>query len=80
MPQRRRDRPARRELAELVVCSLEPWDEIWRRNQFFVDALLRRKPALRVLFVEPSADVLFDITQRRRPEMPRFRRLAPTVG
>ena len=64
------------ELGELVVCSLEPWDEIWRRNQFFVDALLRRNPALRVLFVEPPADVLFDITQRRRPELPRFRRLA----
>jgi glycosyltransferase involved in cell wall biosynthesis len=62
-------------LRELVVCSLEPWDEIWRRNQFFVDALLRRNPALRVLFTEPPADVLFDITQRRRPELPRFRRL-----
>ena len=62
--------------SELVVCSLEPWDEIWRRNQFFVDALLRRKPGLRVLFVEPPADVLFDLTQRRRPDMPRFRRLA----
>ena len=64
------------QLRELVVCSLEPWDEIWRRNQFFVDALLRRNPALRVLFVEPPADVLFDITQRRRPALPRFRRLA----
>lgn len=64
------------ELAEVVVCSLEPWDEIWRRNQFFVDALLRRHPALCVLFVEPPADVLFDITQRRRPGMPRLRRLA----
>ena len=29
-----------------------------------------------MLFVEPPADVLFDITQRRRPELPRFRRLA----
>ena len=64
------------ELRELVVCSLEPWDEVWRRNQFFVDALLRRNPALRVLFVEPPADVLFDVTQLRRPGLPRFRRLA----
>jgi glycosyltransferase involved in cell wall biosynthesis len=61
---------------ELIVCSLEPWNEIWRRNQFFVDALLRRNPALRVLFIEPPADVVFDITQRRRPDLPRFRRLA----
>ena len=64
------------ELAELIVCSLEPWDEIWRRNQFFVDMLLRRNPALHVLFVEPPADVLFDVTELRRPRMPRFRRLA----
>jgi glycosyltransferase involved in cell wall biosynthesis len=61
---------------ELVVCSLELWDEIWRRNQFFVDALLRRNPELRVLFVEPPADVLYDVTQRRRPDLPRVRRLA----
>jgi glycosyltransferase involved in cell wall biosynthesis len=62
-------------LRELVVCSLEPWDEIWRRNQFFVDALLRVNPTLRVLFVEPPADVLFDLTKRRRPSLPRFRAL-----
>jgi glycosyltransferase involved in cell wall biosynthesis len=61
-------------LRELLVCSLEPWDEIWRRNQFFVDALLRARPALRVLFVEPPADVLFDLTQRRRPSLPHLRR------
>jgi hypothetical protein len=60
---------------ELVVCSLEPWNEIWRRNQFLVDALLRANPALRVVFVEPSTDVLFDLTQRRLPTLPRFRRV-----
>jgi glycosyltransferase involved in cell wall biosynthesis len=64
------------ELSELVVCSLESWDEIWRRNQFFVDALLRRNPGLRVLFIEPPADVLFDLAQRRRPALPRLRKLA----
>ena len=63
-------------LRELVVCSLEPWDEIWRRNQFFVDALLRRNPELRVLFVEPAADVLFDIWERRVPTLPRLRTLS----
>ena len=57
---------------ELVVCSLESWDEVWRRNQFFVDALLRRDPALRVLFVEPPADALFDIASGRRPALPRL--------
>lgn len=64
------------EVLELVVCSLEPWDEIWRRNQFLVDELLRRTQDLRVLFVEPPADVLFDLAQRRRPAMPHLRRLA----
>jgi len=41
------------DLRQLVVCSLEPWDEVWRRNQFLVEGLLRRNPRLRVLFVEP---------------------------
>ncbi len=63
-------------LREIVVCSLEPWDDIWRRNQFFVDALLRRNPELRVLFVEPAADVLFDIWEHRVPTLPRFRTLS----
>jgi glycosyltransferase involved in cell wall biosynthesis len=56
-----------------VVCSLEPWDEIWRRNQFFTDALLKRNPELRVLFVEPAADPVFDLWSRRRPALPRLR-------
>jgi len=54
-------------LDELVVCSLEPWDEVWRRNQFLVDALLRRLPALRVLFVEPAVDLPFELSQGRWP-------------
>jgi teichuronic acid biosynthesis glycosyltransferase TuaH len=60
-------------LRELIVCSLEAWDEVWRRNQFFTDVLLRRNPALRVLFVEPAADPLFDLRNRRRPAPPRMR-------
>lgn len=58
---------------ELVVCSLEPWDEVWRRNQFFVDILLKRNPKLRVLFVEPPVDPIFDLSSGRRPHRPRFR-------
>ncbi|MGD0196613.1 MAG: glycosyltransferase [Solirubrobacteraceae bacterium] len=60
-------------LRELVVCSLEPWDETWRRNQFLVDALMREHPRLRVLFVEPAADPLFDLAARRRPLLGRSR-------
>jgi glycosyltransferase involved in cell wall biosynthesis len=62
-------------LRELVVCSLEPWDQVWRRNQFLTDELLRRRPQLRVLFVEPPSDVLFDLSRRRRPRPPRVKTL-----
>lgn len=64
-------------LREIVVCSLEPWDEVWRRNQFLVDGLLKRNPELRVLFVEPPTDPLFDLASRRRPALPRVRRVTP---
>ncbi len=47
----------------LVVCSLEAWDDVWRRNQFFVRELLATDPDLRVLFVEPAFDV---VHERRR--------------
>ena len=51
---------------ELVVCSLEGWDDVWRRNQFLVRELLRRDPLLRVLFVEPPLDVVHSL-RRRHP-------------
>jgi glycosyltransferase involved in cell wall biosynthesis len=63
-------------LAELVVCSLEGWDEVWRRNQFLTDILLRRNPGLKVLFVEPAADPLYDLSSRRRPLPPRLHRVS----
>ena len=54
-----------------MVCSLEPWDDVWRRNQFFVDALLRHSAELRVLFVEPPADGMGELAHasmaRHRP-------------
>jgi teichuronic acid biosynthesis glycosyltransferase TuaH len=62
------------EFRELVVCSLEQWDEVWRRNQFLVRELLRRNPRLRVLFVEPPTDIVHDLSRRQRPQMPRLRR------
>ena len=62
-------------LRELVVCSLEEWNDVWRRNQFLVDGLLRRTGDLRVLFVEPATDPLFDLTKRRVPRLPHLRRI-----
>jgi teichuronic acid biosynthesis glycosyltransferase TuaH len=63
-------------LLSLVVCSLEAWDEVWRRNQFLVDGLLRRNPRLHVLFVEPPHDLVQGLCQRRFPTAPRLRPVA----
>jgi GT2 family glycosyltransferase/glycosyltransferase involved in cell wall biosynthesis len=49
----------------LVVCSLEAWDEVWRRNQFLVRELLALEPDRRVLFVEPPFDWLVAARTRR---------------
>lgn len=61
-----------RDLRTLVVCSLSAWDDVWNRNNFLTDALLRRNPNLQVLFVEPPVDPLYDLTTRRPPKLPRF--------
>lgn len=59
-------------LRELVVCALDAWDDVWIRNQPLADALLRRHPALRVLFVEPPTDPIFNLAQLRLPVRPRI--------
>ncbi|WP_235535332.1 glycosyltransferase [Oerskovia sp. Root918] len=53
---------------EIVVVSLEAWDDHWRRNQYLVAGLLRADPTLRVLFVEPATDPLHEL---RRGFLPR---------
>jgi teichuronic acid biosynthesis glycosyltransferase TuaH len=62
-------------VSDLVVCSLEPWDDVWRRNQVLVDGLLRRDPELRVLFVEPPSDLVHGVLHGQLPADPRLRRL-----
>ncbi|CAN5397453.1 hypothetical protein BH10ACT5_BH10ACT5_18890 [soil metagenome] len=54
-------------MADLVVMSLERWDDVWRRNQHLVAGLLADDRTLRVLFVEPPADPMHDVMSRRRP-------------
>lgn len=54
-------------MTDLVIMSLERWDDVWRRNQHLVSGLLSVDPALRVMFVEPPADPLHDATSGRRP-------------
>lgn len=51
--------------SDVVLISLEPWDEIWRRNQYLVDGVLRADAATRVLFVEPPRDGLHDLVHGR---------------
>lgn len=58
---------------ELVVCSLEAWDDVWRRNQFLVHGLLERNPMLRVLFVEPPIDLVHELRHGRLANRPRLR-------
>ena len=41
---------------DIVCCSLESWDQVWRRNQFLAAELLRHDPLCRILFVEPPID------------------------
>lgn len=52
-------------MSDLVVMSLEVWDEVWRRNQHLVAGLLRSGQVRRVLFVEPPADTLHELRSGR---------------
>ncbi|SEB83413.1 Glycosyltransferase involved in cell wall bisynthesis [Paramicrobacterium humi] len=51
----------------LLVLSLEAWDDVWRRNQYLFDGLLRTDDQLTVVFVEPSRDLLHDSLHLRVP-------------
>lgn len=55
-------------MTDLVVVSLEVWDEVWRRNQHLVAGLLRSGAVRRVLFVEPAVDTLHELRSGRRPQ------------
>ncbi|WP_170219224.1 glycosyltransferase [Nocardioides litoris] len=55
---------------DVVVASLEPWDDVWRRNQYFADHLLRRNPDVRMLFLEPPIDVFPRVHLARRLPLP----------
>lgn len=66
---------------DLVVVSLEPWDQVWRRNQHLVAGLLADDPRLHVLFVEPPVDHLHDLRRGAPPTVDRrLRPLRPSDG
>jgi len=50
---------------EVVLISLERWDDVWRRNQYLVDGVLGHDPDSRVLFIEPPRDGLHDLLHGR---------------
>jgi teichuronic acid biosynthesis glycosyltransferase TuaH len=49
----------------IVFVSLEPWDQIWRRNQFICDGLLRRSTETQILFVQPPFDNSYALRTRK---------------
>lgn len=67
-------------MTDLVVLSLEAWDQVWRRNQYLVAGLLRADPTLRVLFVEPAADPLYKLASRSLPRWGRGLRAVDLGG
>ncbi len=59
----------------IVYVSLEPWDEIWRRNQFLCDGLLRISTYSKILFVQPPFDNSYAIRARKLSNV----RLMPSI-
>lgn len=54
--------------AQDVICfSLEPWDDVWRRNQLFASALLELRPSMRILFAEVPVDIAWSLRHGRLP-------------
>lgn len=68
-------------MVDLVTTSLEPWDEVWRRNQHLIAGLLRTGVIDRVLFVEPAVDPIHSVLRRERASRGRgLRNITDVVG
>lgn len=62
-----------------VICfSLERWDEIWRRNQWFATEMLDADPQLRILFAELPIDALWATLHGKLPSNGRLRPVGTT--
>ncbi len=60
-----------------VIClSLEPWDDVWRRNQHLANEMVRLRPSLRLLFVGNPVDVTWSLRQGHLPRLSPLR----TIG
>lgn len=62
----------------LGVLSLEPWDDVWRRNQHFAARLVENGLARSIVFVEPPAGGLA-LQARRRVPMSAIEVLTPPL-
>ena len=60
---------ARPDQYDVICLSLEPWDEVWRRNQLFATEILRLRPTMRLLFAETPVDMLWTLRQGRLPKL-----------
>lgn len=54
---------------DLIFVSMENWDDVWRRNQFFCAEFARRHPDRQILFVGLARDVTNAIRHRKLSEM-----------
>jgi len=62
-----------------VICfSLEPWNEVWRRNQHVASELLRQREDLRLLFAEPPVDIAWSLRQGHVPRRSPLRAVGDT--
>ena len=63
-----------------VIClSLEPWDEVWRRNELLAWELLEIRPTLRILFSELPVDIAWVLVRGKpRTSAARFRPIGST--
>jgi teichuronic acid biosynthesis glycosyltransferase TuaH len=63
---------------DVICCSLEPWDEVWRRNQLLATELLTLRPTMRLLFAELPLDMALSLVRRRFPRRAGLRAIGPT--
>jgi teichuronic acid biosynthesis glycosyltransferase TuaH len=49
---------------DIICCSLEPWDQVWRRNQLLSMELLAARPTMRILFAELPVDMTWSLLHR----------------
>ncbi len=62
-----------------VIClSLEPWDDVWRRNQHLASELLALRPSLRLLFVGNPVDITWSLRQGHLPALSPLRTVGDT--